>query len=101
MSISRAQSFQMCKWRQLLSTRLMLCPPAQLALLSQKPLRTEFSGQGGQAADMPTPQCQGFVLGKPSRPVAYSSEKRYWESRKDLSVQEGMGTAGPPPLHQC
>lgn len=97
MRISGAQSFQMRKWRQLLSTRLMLCPPAPLALAQLKASRKgQFSGNRGtsrcflnckQAASMPTPHCQGFILGHPSIPVPYS-ERSYRDSREGLSVHE-------------
>lgn len=36
---------------------------------------------------MPTPHCQGFILGHPSIPVPYS-ERSYRDSREGLSVHE-------------
>ena len=84
----------MCKWRQPLSTRLMLCLLAQLALAQLKASRNgRFSGKGGSSVPLAAFQtvsrqqiCQllntkSFILGDPSRPVAYSSERSYWDSR--------------------
>lgn len=81
MRISRAQSLQMCKQRQLLSTRLTLCLLAQLALTQLKASSNrEFSGQGGSSVPLSAFQ----TVSRQQICQLLNTKVLYWETPADL-----------------